>query len=405
MKSLTNRLVTLLLALALVFSFTGCLFPINEDNDNNSGNNNEIKEPKPYTVAYVTDYSNIKNIIFIIGDGMGEEQLNAGELLAGSDFAFRDSFDLLYSATNSLDTNTDEPTETTDSAAGATAIATGYLTYNKKIAMGKTFSDVYDTFLDLAKSVGKSTAVVTTDYLSGATPAAFTAHSSNRSMTYDIIRSQAKSGVDLLIGQYESKYDECEKDITKNYNYCKEYDRDTILAKKNEDTLCLFNMEKATDDSVKLADATALAIDYVKDNENGFVLVVEQAHIDKNASDGNLEGTANAAISLNDTVELAIEFAKDRNDTAIIVTADHETGGLKTSADKDEYSEKLTSKLGTEFSYEFETTNHTNVDVPLYFTGFGVKSELLGTFSSEEKVKNSEIFLIVRDLILHGKMV
>ena len=405
MKSLTNRLVTLLLVFALLFSFTGCLFPTNEDSDSNSVNNNEIKEPKPYTVAYVTDYSNIKNIIFIIGDGMGEEQLNAGELFADKEFAFRDTFDRLYADTNSLNSETDEPTETTDSAAGATALATGYLTYNKKIAMGKTLSDVYDTFLDLAKSVGKSTAVVTTDYLSGATPAAFTAHASNRSMTYDIIRSQAQSGVDLLIGQYEKTYDACEKDIVKNYNYCKEFDRDAILAKKDEDTLCLFNIEKSTDDSIELKDAASLAIDYVKDNENGFVLVIEQAHIDKKASDGDFEGTAKTSNSLNDTVEIAMEFAKDRNDTAIIVTADHETGGLKTSANADEYAEKFTSQNGTEFSYEFSTTSHTQTNVPLYFTGFGVKSELLGTFASEEKVKNSEIFLIVRDLVLHGKMV
>ena len=164
-------------------------------------------------------------------------------------------------------------------------------------------------------------------------------------------------------------------------------------------------MEKSTDDSVELKDAAALAIDYVKDNENGFVLVIEQAHIDKKASDGDFEGTAKASNSLNDTVELAMEFAKDRNDTAIIVTADHETGGLKTSTDANEYSEKFTSQIGTEFSYEFETTSHTQTNIPFYFTGFGVEAELLGTFSSEEKIKNSEMFLIVRDLILHGKMV
>lgn len=410
MKHLTKRLLILLLVVSLSFSLVGCfadkLFGNTTDtSSDNKNDQSEKKEPKPYTVAYVTDYSNIKNIIFIIGDGMGEEQLNAGELFAGKDFAFRDSFNLLYSDTNSLNSSTDEPTETTDSAAGATALATGHLTYNKKIAMGKTLSDVYDTFLDLAKSVGKSTAVVTTDYLSGATPACFTAHASNRSMTYDIIRSQAKSGVDLLIGQYEKTYDECESDIVENYNYCKTFDRDAILSKKNEDTLCLFNMEKETSDSVELKEATELAIDYLKDDTDGFVLVIEQAHIDKKASDGDFEGMAKTSNSLNDTVEAALNFAKDRNDTAIIVTADHETGGLKTSSDPDEYSNKCTNADGDTFSYEFATTNHTQTNVPIYFTGFGLKPELMATYSSSEKMKNCEIFLMVKDLVLHGAMV
>jgi alkaline phosphatase len=131
--------------------------------------------------------------------------------------------------------------------------------------------------------------------------------------------------------------------------------------------------------------------------------MIEESATDAHTNDA--EAVIAAVTRLDDATAYASQFIHLYPNTAIIVTADHETGGLKTSANAGEYPEKFTSQNGTEFSYEFSTTSHTKTNVPFYFTGFGVKAELLGTFSSEEKVKNSEIFLIVRDLVLHGKMV
>jgi len=407
MKKLFRNLLALSLVFAILLSFAGCNLlkkPSDEGNNDNGAVTNPPKEKKPYTVTYVTDYENIKNIVFIIGDGMGEEQLDAGELTYDKEYAFRDSFTKLFSDTNSLDPNTDEPTKTTDSAAGATALATGILTYNNRVAIGSDFSE-YTTVLDIAKSVGKSTAVVTTDYLSGATPSGFSAHTLNRNLEVEIIRSQINSGVDLLVGQYDATYDEYQDQIKEKYNYVKTFDKDAILASKDGDSLCLFNIEKEASDSIELKDATDLAIDYVKDDSDGFVLVIEQAHIDKKCHDNNFEAAAKAANSLNDTVEYVLSFASQRNDTAVIITADHETGGLNVSENPTEYENTVSSENGTEFSYEFSTTNHTKTPVPVYFTGFGAKPELFKTYSSAEKVKNNEIFFIVKDLILHSKMV
>ena len=217
MKSLFKRLLALSLVFAVLISLVGCSFFNKDDNDGtNNSTGGQSKEPKPYTVTYVTDYENIKNVIFIIGDGMGEEQLDAGELVYGKEFAFRDSLNLVFSDTNSLDQDSDEATETTDSAAAATALATGVLTYNKRVAMDSKFNE-FTTMLDIAKSVGKSTAVVTTDYLSGATPSGFSAHTLNRNLEVEIIKSQITSGVDLLIGQYDATYDEYEDKIKEKY--------------------------------------------------------------------------------------------------------------------------------------------------------------------------------------------
>ena len=134
--------------------------------------------------------------------------------------------------------------------------------------------------------------------------------------------------------EYDALYDEYESEISENYNYYKSFDKDIILSSKEEDALCLFNIEKESEDSITLENATELAIDYLKDDDDGFVLVIEQAHIDKKSHSNDFEGTAKAANSLNDTIESVLEFTKDRNDTAIIVTADHETGGLMTRAPK-----------------------------------------------------------------------
>ena len=413
MKRLFKQLLALSLILALSLSLFGCEYHLsflNKDDDtsgegtNNNGTSYVPKDPYPYVVTYVTDYSNIKNVIFIIGDGMGMAHLDAGELYSGTNFDFRDSFTMLLSDTNSLDPDTNEPTDTTDSAASATAMATGVLTYDKRISMDSNYTELR-TILDIAKSVGKSTAVVTTDALFGATPAAFTAHTLNRNLEREIIKSQAESGVDLLIGQYDELYDSYESNITKNYNYVKSFDKEAILASRTEDTMCLFNMEKSTADSVSLKDATDLAINYLVDDTDGFVMMIEQAHIDKKSHNKDIDGAAKAAASLNETVEYVLSFASGRDDTAVIITADHETGGLKVDADPEKYEATYEKDGEVLFSYEYTTSNHTNANVPVYYYGFGAKPELFSTYSSSEKIKNNELFLLMKDLVLHSKIV
>lgn len=407
MKRLFKQLLALTLILSLLLSFAGCKKDDKDDSGDdktNSGSAYTPKDPYPYVVTYATDYANIKNVILIIGDGMGTEHLDAGELYSGTNFDFRDSFEMLFSDTNSLDPDTNLPSDTTDSAAAATAMATGVLTYDKRIAMDSSFNEIR-TILDVAKAVGKSTAVVTTDTLAGATPAAFTAHTLNRNLENEIIKTQAVSEVDLLIGQYDSAYDKYESTITKNYNYVKTFNKDAILASRTEDTMCLFNMEKSTDDSVSLKDATDLALNYLIDDADGFVIMIEQAHIDKRSHDKDVDGAAKAAASLNETVEYVLSFASERNDTAVIVTADHETGGLQVDADPEKYEATYVKDGEVLFSYEYATSNHTNANVPVYYYGFGLKPELFSTYSSAEKIKNSEIFLLMKDLVLHSKIV
>ena len=371
MKKSLTKISAFLLSLVLVFSLIGCNTPTGTEGQG-------AEEPKDYKY---------KNIIYIIGDGMGEAHLDAGELVYEKDFTFRDSFNKVMVNTNSLDKK-GNATEITDSAAGATALATGVLTNNKYVGMDPAMQEL-KTVLDEAALTGRSTGIVTTDYLCGATPAAFSAHTNNRNLEHDIIRSQAKSGVDLLIGKYYDRYVEHEKDITPNYTFITEYSEEAILS-ANKDTLCITPIEDG-EGAPTLAEVTELAIKRLSEDTDGFVLMIEQAHIDKYATDKDFEGTAKAANSLYDTVNAALAFAEGRDDTVIIVTADHETCGLAVSSSPDEYSSKATTVNGTDISYVFNATYHTDTFVPFYLYGYDCDYAAFETFRDNSLIKNIEI--------------
>ena len=403
MNKIFNKVLALILTLALVVSFTACdalglgNTSSGEDPDYKYLGNGDLPGT-PDVVDCVDTSGNIKNVILIIGDGMGETQLDASELVYGKEFAFRDEFSKFYSNTNSLNSKTGEATEITDSAASATAMSTGYLTYNKYTGINTEFLKL-TTILDAAHALGKSTGMVTTDYLTGATPAGFTAHTSNRNLENEVVQSQIRSGVDLLVGQYYEIYANYKEKIKDEYNYFDEYDREKIISKKKQDTLLHCEIENEAENSVRLSELASMAIEYLSADKDGFVLVIEQAHIDKACHNKDFAGAVKAAESLNETIEAVMSFARENGETAVIVTADHETCGLQVSEKSDEYKSKYTANSGAEISYNFSATYHTDTLVPVYTWGFTARTERLATFSSAEKIKNSEIFHILACLI------
>jgi len=386
MKKTSKIALASVLIIALAFSLSSCIFlPFGPD-----------PEPGEWAPTHVESAAGIKNVILIIGDGMGDAQLDAGELVYEKEFAFRDELKYFHSNTNSLN-SLGLPLEVTDSAASATALATGRLTENKYVGMDPDGEHLV-TVLDIAAGLGKATGVVTNDSLTGATPAGFTAHVSNRNLSHDIVRSQATSEVDLLIGQYDSIYEAHLSDIEPNYRYFGSYDKDAILSATEAQLLCQFDIEGESDNSIALKDAAELAIERLSADEDGFVLVIEQARIDKRCHDKDFDGAAFYANSLNDTVEAVRNFAKDRNDTAIIITADHETGGLSVSSDAEKYSKTHTTVNGNVISYKFKGSSHTDTFVPVYIEGFELYPAVLTALDKEDLIKNSDIYYIVRDL-------
>lgn len=337
--------------------------------------------------------SKIKNLILVIGDGMGLEHIAAGELAEKKDYAFT-NWQFTSVNTDSIKTSGLGPV-TTDSAASGTALATGHLTVNSYIGKDHTGADV-NTILDLAKNeYGKATGVVTTDALHGATPAAFSAHNIDRSNSEAIVLSQLTSGVDLLCGATNSVCTSKKAQIeSAGYAYCDNLSQipSVMSADKTYWQLDLAET-KAT---VQLKDAAVQACTYLNQDEDGFVLMIEQAHIDKYSHSNDFVGMVKSMQSLSDTVDALLAWIGDRADTAILVTADHETGGLTVSTEKYFSSAYY---LNPNIRYAFSTTGHTNSKVGLFVYGIQADFSKFTYYGSQHLIKNIDVYNLMADVM------
>lgn len=176
----------------------------------------------------------------------------------------------------------------TDSAAGGTALATGQKVYNSKIARDADDNDIKQ-ITSYAKEAGMRTGVITTDVLTGATPAAFSSHAGSRNSTDLIIKNQAKSDVDLLIGQGSSSY-EFYQTLFETEGYSVAFGEEDMVTKQDEEKLVAFLPEVGSDyingntEDFQLDEMTRFALDFLE-NDNGFFLMVEGAYIDKYSHD------------------------------------------------------------------------------------------------------------------------
>lgn len=342
-----------------------------------------------------TNPTEIKNMVLIIGDGMGIEHITAGQLVENTVYPFTE-WDFVSVNTDSVKTDGKGPV-LTDSAAAGTALATGYLTVNGYVGKDYNGNDV-KTILDYASEKGKSTGVVTTDYLHGATPGAFSAHSLSRNNTAELVSTQIKSGVNLLCGSYDTNCSSQEQTIVENgYAYCDDYSK-IEQSTQGQKAYWLFDMA-GTSASVKLEDVAENALDFLNKDQDGFVLMIEQAHIDKYSHSNDFQGMWNMVASLNRTVEAVKEWIGDRTDTAILITADHETGGLNVGLE-DRYSKYVTIKNGgKKIYYNWSTGDHTNAKVGLFTYGITPDFESLGYYKSRHLIKNIDVFRTMHEVL------
>ncbi len=337
--------------------------------------------------------SNIKNIVLIIGDGMGLNHIRAGELAAGRSFGFTDWQSV---SVNTSSITADSALTITDSAAGATALATGNLTINGYV--GKSFvGEDLKTIMDLAVEYGKSTGVVSTDDITGATPGGFSGHSLSRGNTEEIFLSQINSGINLMCAatgtqsiQYRDKLQAA------GYSICRSYEKieESMTADK---AWWQFGMSGASAE-VQLEDVAAHALDFLDRDEDGFVLMMEQAHIDKYSHSNDIGGMIKSMQSLNNTVEVVLDWLGDRKDTAILITADHETGGLSVS-DEEVYVKRYVSEEGNTVHFKWATTAHTDSYVGLFTYGFSPDFAAQTYYNSNDLIKNIDIYNIMAELL------
>jgi len=393
MRKRRFRIAALLFALLLLF----CSCQQEENKDTGTAESQSIVHTPPSkTPQQDADgtASNIKNVVLIIGDGMGLEHIGAAQMCEGKRLCFTD---WQYASVNTDSVNEDgQGSVLTDSAAAATAMATGSLTVNGYVGKNSRGRDL-STVLDEARRLGKATGIVTTDTLYGATPAAFSAHSFARTDAAGIVMSQLSSGVELLCGTTDVLCSDRKNAITAaGYRYC---DSLSAASASMEADRAYWQLPLAgSNASVALCDATTVALEYLSRDEDGFCLVVEQAHIDKYAHSNLFAETVACVKSLDDTVAAVLAWIGDRDDTAVIVTADHETGGLSVS-----YQNRLANAyegVSATVYYEFSSVEHTDQEVGIFLWGIEVDlSEY--SYSSRHLIKNTDVYYIVCDILNH----
>lgn len=328
-----------------------------------------------------------KYVFYFIGDGMGVNQVNGTEMylaeqegrigvkpLLFTTFPVA-SFATTFSTTNSV----------TDSSAAGTALSTGAKTYNGAIGMDDN-KEVLQTVAEKAKKAGKKVGVTTSVSVDHATPAAFYAHQPNRNMYYEIALDLPKANFDFYAGggflKPTTTYDKKEAPsifpIIEEAGYTiarglDEYNakaadaqKMVLIQKEGADPSCLPYAIDHKDGDLTLAEITESAISFLtKGNNKGFFLMVEGGKIDW-ACHGNDPATVfEEVIDMDNAVKVAYEFYKKHpKETLIVITADHETGGLGLGTSKYELylkslanqkqSQELLSKAITDLRKEKE---------------------------------------------------
>ena len=277
----------------------------------------------PQTVSICTPIvKTAENFILLIGDGMGPNQTKLFEAYKNATIAdYSDGEDFFYgylfpyigeAKTNSL-------SGTTDSAAAGTALSSGYKTVNGYIGKDGNLNDV-PSLTELAAGKGKATAVMSTEAQTGATPASFSAHANSRNDGSVILASQA--------------------DLTKAYG--------TIID-------CNYNYY--TDEEIEsLRAAITKTLTELSKDEDGFFMMYEEAYIDKHCHNNRAAEAYLTMVRFNQAIGLFMEYAFYHPDTMVIITADHETGGLQIAANGDFY---------------YTSGSHTSTNVPVFAYGAG----------------------------------
>ncbi|WCR28127.1 alkaline phosphatase [Paenibacillus thiaminolyticus] len=300
-----------------------------------------------------------KNVIVLIGDGMGPAQVAAARIYSKNKLKKPSlNLDSIYvgQATTFADKGEDGDTivsgEVTDSASAGTAFATGHKTYNAAISVSnEDISKPFASVIEASKAAGKSTGLLTTARITHATPAVYAAHVRNRDNENAIATQYLESGVDVLLGggrrHFVSKEDKGKRDdktIIPDFEkkgYIVVYDKKGLaaLTSKNQKILGLFHdshVDYVLDrkpETPSLADMTAKAIEALSTNPQGFTMMVEGGRIDHAAHANDFGAMIQETLDFDAAVKVALDFAKKDGNTSVVITADHETGGLSLSRD------------------------------------------------------------------------
>ncbi len=353
---------------------------------------NEVSEE--LVIALKTaDYKEPKNIIFMIGDGMGYNATEAAETYYQENL-YKDTLAMYHLPVQGTSMTYSVTNQVTDSAAGGTALSTGFKTGNKIVAKSADKTKEYKTTLELAAEKGKSTGIVVTTPVVDATPADFTAHVNLRE-SYDEIAAQqleklTDGTLDLVLGggrayyEGETNQSKLEKAKKSGVAYTNEW-KDTKKAKLPVVGLYADEEIDTTDEAMpSIAEMTDYALTQLSEDEDGFFLMVEGAQIDDFAEYNNLEMELKEIYDFDCAVAVAMRYVALHPDTVLIVTADHETGDV-------DYPQEMKSEDVLKETV-YGTELHTYKSVPVLAAGYRTE-ELKGTH------ENTDIGIFVASLL------
>ena len=326
-----------------------------------------------------------KNVILMIGDGMGVAQVYSALTAQHGNLAMNRCESFGFVKTQSADNYI------TDSAAGATALATGKKVNNDVIGISP-IGDTLVTLLELAEKKGLGTGMVVTSSIIHATPAGFIAHTSNRYNYEEIAENFLKTDIDVFIGGGRDYFEERTdgknlSDILRRRNYNVVYDVDGLNEIKQGKLAGLLSgnhMPKISEgrgDYLKVSSLKAIELLDVFDN--GFFLMVEGSQIDFGGHENDSEYLVSETVDFDRVVGEVLDFAAIDGETLVLITADHETGG---------YSLPGGDIISGEVSGKFSTDEHTGVMVPLF--AFGPGSDKFKGI-----IDNTEVFQKIVELL------
>ncbi len=321
----------------------------------------------------------VKNVILLIGDGMGVATVYAAMSASQAPLNFErfpvSGLQITYSANAYI----------TDSGAAGTALASGTKTRNGAIGVDENGNPVYSV-LARAEEHGLATGVVATSSVTHATPASFIAHQSSRGSYEDIASDFLKTDVDVFIGGgYDHFARRADKrnliDSLKSRGYDVVTDLQGIMGSDSRKLAGLtypgqppYRLKGRGD---MLPSSTARALEILSRNKKGFFLMIEGSQIDWAAHANVADTLIDETLDFDKAVGLALDFAEKDRHTLVIVTADHETGGVTITG----------GDLKThEVTLSFSTKNHTAVMVPVFAYGPGAMN-FSGVYDNTELSK------------------
>lgn len=347
------------------------------------------KYPQRATAELAPEAPRPKNIILLIGDGMGLAQISAGMYANGNHLNLErfpiSGLQKPYSFNDLI----------TDSAAGATSFASGVKTYNGAIGVDNNRVPV-KTILEEAKERGMATGLISTSSITHATPAAFIAHVPSREKMEDIAAFFTQTDIDLFIGGGEKYFAQRQSD---NRNLIQELETKGYFVSDYIQTPLVkipINFDKrfayftAAEEPAPFSEgrdylvpASKLATVFLpRQSKNGFFLMIEGSQIDWGGHANNSSYLINEMVDFDRAIGEVLAFAEQNDETLVIVTADHETGGYAIVP-----GSTMDSIRGS-----FTTEHHTAALIPVFAYGPGARL-FGGTY------ENTEIFFKMRQAL------